>query len=511
MKLFKISILLALVTIKVNLLQAQQNSIASDSSRTTYITGKINDGMKHDTLTLVVSGPFYYGAVDHEATQILTATANVKGEFKFKIVTGNSPFHLSLFLSKRNKNGNLPRNVDIDDYLIEPGDSIHVTFDQHSHHFSGVDSYLFKAQYAIEQIDSDRCSLTQDTLGYFDTDTKKWLQQKDSLLNLQLQVLSDYKSMVSPGAYEIVRADIIGTNRAWLYRIINFSGPFLSAELPLTRNVADLCRELERRPPYIEQENRAALSPKYVYYLYEKLRIEVKYDRIINHVNIHINENYFSAINKEYSGILRDKLLAWWLIRITAFNDMQPKYPTEALSVMQSPFFIKIVDSLQKNLSKGGVLTDFGFKDVNGRTVHLADFKGKVILIDVWFTGCHGCVMVAAGLPYVERAFKNRSDLAFVSISIDKDKELWLGSIGKNPRGLLYTPNYATANTTYLYTAGTGRYNPFVIKYLPDGSCPSLMIVDKEGKIFSATPSRPTTVLGKKNLINEIQQALSDQ
>ena len=513
MKIVKILVLLTLMCCNVNSLPAQPTSTNSQVQPATYVTGKIEDRLTHNTIILVLHGPFFYdGAPERGASQVLMTTVSQNGEFKFKVLNGTSAFHVSLFLSSKRdgKSGRLLGSGDIDDYLIEPGDSINITFNKGKQLYSGKGAALFQVQYDVEQVDKDRHLLTFDTLDYFNNDSKKWLKQKDSLLDVQLGVLTGYKSKLSPTAYAVVRADIIGVNRAWLYRRINFAGPFLSRSLVLSRPVGDLCTELERRPSYIDSSDRAALSPKYVNYLYEKLRIEVKYDRVIHGIDVRSDENYFPFIARQYTGILLDKLLAWWLTRITSFNDLQPEYLTKALAVMQTPYFIKMVDDLQATYGSGQPITDFNFKDANDRTVHLADFKGKVLLLDFWFSGCHGCVEVAGGMPQVEDAFKNRTDISFISISIDKDKNTWLKSIDKNHPGRNYT-HYTTARATYLYTGGTAGNNPFIEKYVPDGSYPSLLIVDKEGKVFSSTPARPITPNGQKELIKEINEALHEK
>jgi len=189
-------------------------------------------------------------------------------------------------------------------------------------------------------------------------------------------------------------------------------------------------------------------------------------------------------------------------------NDLQPEYVANALTVVKTPVFIKIAQGLEAAFGKGQPVTDFDFKDAQGRTVHLADFKGQVLLVDLWFSGCTGCVRVAAGLPHVEEAFRHRSDIRFVSISIDRDKKLWLRSIDKNTPGKTYT-HFTTSSTTYLYTGGTGINNIFIKKYVPEEAFPSLLIIDKEGKIYSSTPSRPVNTEMQSALINELTQALA--
>jgi peroxiredoxin len=514
MKTIKILILLTFLLSYVNTLLGQQQQDTSSIRHVTYVTGKIKDKIKDDTILLILHGQFFSFSRGYEwrASKILKTIADTDGLFKFKIITGNSPFHLSLFLScKRNSQGFLNGNPAIDDYLIAPGDSIHIVFDDNVHHYYGKGSDLFEAQYMVRQTDIDGNILKSSDDSGFRAGSRKWLMQKDSLLNAQLDVLKNYKSKLSPLSYGIVRADIVGANRAAVFGSIIPRVHLLQSvnDKSVDSDLADALKELKNGFADIDPTDKSSLSPKYIFYLYLKLGLELKYDRLISGNNTR-DYNYFSTISQHYSGTLRDKLLAWWLLDVSSINNLQPEYIAKALAVMKTPFYIEIVHGLEETYGKGQQLTDFDFKDAQGKTVHLADFKGKVVLVDLWFSGCAGCVRVAAGLRLVEEAFKNRHDINFISISIDKDKQLWLRSIEKNVSVKAYT-YFTTATTTYLFTAGTGINNAFIKKYVPEGSYPSLLIIDKEGKLFSATPSRPVTKETQSALIKELNDALANK
>jgi len=508
MKALKLICLVSLTLININILSAQEKITIATDPRITYITGEIGPTIKPDTLTLFLNGPFFYDRGPWKgASQTLTAIPTKTGKFCFKIRNENAAFHISLFLSSKKNiiTGNLTGGANIDDYLIEPGDSIDVSFDRQEQRYSGRGAELFKAQYAVAQTDPGNNKLYSDTAGLFNNQKEKWLQREDSLLAVQLDMLANFQAKISPAAYSIIRADIIGYNRDWVYRDINFTGPFFVEGTPLTPELSKLCVALQDRPAYINQEDRAILSPKYVAYLYDKMRIEIKFNRVIHNQLPSSDVNYFPVIRTTYTGLIRDKLLTYWLIYTGGFNNLKPDYLDSALAVMQNPFYIKKVEDLKETISKGQPVLDFAFQDVKGKTVHLADFKGKVLLLDFWFTGCGGCIAVAEGLPNVEAALKDQNVL-FISLSIDKDKKLWLKSIDQHqPAG--HYRHYTTATTEYLYTGGTGQNNPFIQKYVPGGMYPYLLIIDKGGKIYSSTPARPITPQGQQDLIKELSDA----
>lgn len=74
---------------------------------------------------------------------------------------------------------------------------------------------------------------------------------------------------------------------------------------------------------------------------------------------------------------------------------------------------------------------NFELPDGNGKMVSMKDFKGKVVLIDVWATWCGPCKAQMPFLKEVEEHYHNNKDLVFVGISMDaeKDKTKWLNMI----------------------------------------------------------------------------------
>ena len=73
-------------------------------------------------------------------------------------------------------------------------------------------------------------------------------------------------------------------------------------------------------------------------------------------------------------------------------------------------------------------------KDTDGNEHTFEDFKGKVLVIDVWATWCHSCLANMHKFTGMRQWFKKESDVCFITISIDRseDKEQWLEAIGKH-------------------------------------------------------------------------------
>jgi len=62
---------------------------------------------------------------------------------------------------------------------------------------------------------------------------------------------------------------------------------------------------------------------------------------------------------------------------------------------------------------------DFTLKDSGGATVHLADYKGKVVLLDFWATWCGPCKIEIPWFMEFEQQYKDRG-FAVLGVSMDE-------------------------------------------------------------------------------------------
>ena len=83
---------------------------------------------------------------------------------------------------------------------------------------------------------------------------------------------------------------------------------------------------------------------------------------------------------------------------------------------------------------------DFTLKDANGRTVHLSDYRGKVVLLDFWATWCGPCRIEIPWFVEMERRNKDRG---FAVLGVAMDDEGWevvkpfLAELGVNYRVMI--------------------------------------------------------------------------
>ena len=65
----------------------------------------------------------------------------------------------------------------------------------------------------------------------------------------------------------------------------------------------------------------------------------------------------------------------------------------------------------------GKVAPDFTLSN-GGTTVHLANYRGRVVLLNFWFSTCPPCI---AELPSLEKLHRDMPKLAIIAVSVDQD------------------------------------------------------------------------------------------
>jgi thiol-disulfide isomerase/thioredoxin len=128
-------------------------------------------------------------------------------------------------------------------------------------------------------------------------------------------------------------------------------------------------------------------------------------------------------------------------------------------------------NKLQGNLVEGKKFPEFTEKDLAGKPLSVANYKGKVLLLDFWATWCGPCV---GELPNVLKTYQKHHAEGFeiIGISLDDDEKKLLAFIkSKN----IPWPQYFD---------GKGWENKLAQKYGIQ-SIPATFLLDGEGKIIA--------------------------
>lgn len=178
-------------------------------------------------------------------------------------------------------------------------------------------------------------------------------------------------------------------------------------------------------------------------------------------------------------------------------KNLPEMYPVLA-DLISSPGLRSIIQNFEQLYAPGKTVPPFQLTGMNGETVHISDYKNKIVVLDFWFTGCTACVQMARVLKIVKKRLEYEEDIVFMSVSIDKDKETWLKSVAEE--------KYTHADFTNVYTGGDAMDHP-MIKYYTVTAYPRVLIIGKNNKLFTANPHMPRNYDEIELLIQDILNA----
>jgi hypothetical protein len=189
-------------------------------------------------------------------------------------------------------------------------------------------------------------------------------------------------------------------------------------------------------------------------------------------------EPMLSVLTEETHGLTKDYLLAKAIYQHISKGTAPVERLQEAFQDIESTKVRDQISPYIARISRGAPVEDFQFYDTNGKALTLADFKGKTVLVNTYFTGCSASIsFYNRVLSQIEAKQSEYKDLILVSISSDKDEELWKQGLES---GLYNSPNWIR-----LHTGGQGYSHPFFRNFL-FSTAPRPFLIDAEGRLIAA-------------------------
>lgn len=121
-------------------------------------------------------------------------------------------------------------------------------------------------------------------------------------------------------------------------------------------------------------------------------------------------------------------------------------------------------------MKEGDKAPNFSLKSVDGKTIKLSDYKGKIVILDFWATWCPPCRRGVPDLISIQKEFKK--DVVVIGISLDREKTI------KDVPGFMkdYGINYPVVYGDDKVTIDYGGIR----------SIPTSFVIDKKGNVVDS-------------------------
>lgn len=433
------------------------------------------------------------------------------GTFIFKIPSRSGKVYLSFSMSKKDGIGNiisinyLTRFFYLDEwYLFENGDNVKINFKKEGQiSFQGKGADKLKCQFNMYNLNTNSPSITSTIIRLLNqSEYSEALASEgeavDFGIKMRLKILNSFRQKLNKEVYNILYLDAISYSEyQTIYPLWNKTlNPKNDESVKAQKAVQDYFLK-SRMTNYLNDENTPFIyeSGYFTEYLFEN---EWNLYKLFTTKPLTGRSfiDIYSIIDRKYQGELRSRLLIICLRKLNVYFSHEIIANAEKIkNDFKGTGFESTINTW---INKLRMAYPFEFEDASGKVHRLNDFKGKVIVLDIWFTGCLPCMKLNKGMHEIIKNYKNRKDIVFITVSQDRNKEKWLESL----RSGQYT-SYGTIN---LYTNGLGASHP-MMKFYNFNSAPQLIIINKDGRLVTTSPPIPldgitTELLNGKYVFN---------
>ncbi|SMO31905.1 TlpA family protein disulfide reductase [Solitalea koreensis] len=209
------------------------------------------------------------------------------------------------------------------------------------------------------------------------------------------------------------------------------------------------------------------------------------------------NSDWEKRVPEIPNDVLKGEFVLSKMAAVKSYTNYQELYTTYNkyfLSNDQKERLKNIEASLQK-FKPGTAAINFNGWDASGKEISLSDFKGKIVLVDVWATWCGPCNKEIPYLKAVEQEFHGK-DVVFMGVSVDeeKDKEKWKKFIVDHE-----------LEGVQLFAGGW--HQSTIAKGYNINAIPRFLLFDRNGNIINVDAPRPSDPKLKQTLINLLNKS----
>lgn len=145
--------------------------------------------------------------------------------------------------------------------------------------------------------------------------------------------------------------------------------------------------------------------------------------------------------NQEVLDLISEECISSALLNETSPEELEKVYTlftrtcTDAGMLQETREAYETTVAMLGRFGPGQELLDVEMEDREGRTVHLAELKGKIRYVDIWASWCGPCRYETQFLEQVANRYEGNDRLEIISLSVDTDRDAWLKTAGADRPG----------------------------------------------------------------------------
>lgn len=362
-------------------------------------------------------------------------------------------------------------------FLFEHGDTIQVHLYPKKIKnvlFTGNRAAKYAALYEInnrKEFDPQTHRLTNDL--FMQNKVKSALEVMqvwaDSLNRALDHILIESCNSLNPAVKERTLFD----NRAYVYKVLRTMMDRLVRTNESDREVLQMVHSFLSKPIFehnsLLNEQAASLSYEWCDMLLfnERLRSKVKY--MLAGESPDQEESIGTALTERYTGKVRNKLYYLALLRNLDAdrmirNALRDEFDNTDHYREEATAFLERLE--------GSPAFNFEMVDANDSVHRMSDYKGKVLVLDFWFSGCMACMYLTKEMHEAVKFYESADDVVFVSLNFDRYRDFWKRSLASG--------KYTHETGLNLWAGEVATKHPIIGHYGIQGY-PMLLIVDKNG------------------------------
>lgn len=373
---------------------------------------------------------------------------------------------------------------------LEPGDSIYISFDnwdmESTLTISGMKRVEQQNKYLIDLEKEMYPYLSGNNAMHFfrDLNEEEYKIHADELRKKQERFLKSYQkeTSFSTAFLNYAKCEIEYTWAASLLNYPAYHQFFNNQETPMV--MSEKYYRFLRKVDYL---NLYDLNSN-AYRDFLDAFVNYELENIPNPSNVlhrYFYKNRIEIIRKYLTGDALNYMLAQTFISAYQRGELYDLARDVELFLVSDALesYKDTVDKLYKiasTLRPGQPAPNFTLETLEGDSMSFENLKGKVIYIDFWTTWCGPCKKEMEHSRKLKEQFKGE-DIVFVYISLDdeKDKDMWQWFIRQN-------------KIEGIHLIAKGGFDSEIAKAYNVTGVPTYYLIDKNGRIASNTPKRPS-------------------